>query len=138
MRIFDRPQTSLVVHRSDAILPPYNNIPYLFKFVSRLVSITTDIDIIIPKSINRRITMKSLATALLALAHGSEANEFSTSDLNRMVESGMIDKQRLLRNAIPVSRKTSNNQYNAYSASNGYDGGDVSWRSPLLHCSIRF
>ena len=72
--------------------------------------------------------MRFLATTLLALAHGAKANELSTSDLNGLVESGKIDKQRLLRNAIPVSRKMTsyysrgNSQYNT----NYYNGANVS------------
>jgi hypothetical protein len=73
------------------------------------------------------ITMKFLSAALLALAHGSEASKFSTSDLNRMVESGKIDKQRLLRNAIPVARKMENYNNQQYN-----NGGNVSFYSSLF------
>ncbi len=69
--------------------------------------------------------MKYLAFALLSFSHGTQAESFSGNDLNNMFESGMIDKQRLLRNAIPAPRKLQNynnggnTQYNSYRNGNG-------------------
>lgn len=70
--------------------------------------------------------MKFLSIALLAmgLAPASTAKKLSSNELNHMVESGMIDKDRLLRKAVPVGRNLyggysqSNNGYTARSSSN--------------------
>lgn len=82
--------------------------------------------------------MKFLASALLALVYGAQANKFSADELNDMVTNGMIDKERLLRNSVPAPRKLQNNyqygnnnqgnsQYNQYSGYNGnnrYNGNN--------------
>lgn len=70
--------------------------------------------------------VKFLAVALWAmvLAHASHANKLSSMELNEMVESGMIDKDRLLRKAIPVGRNLQNYNYGGYSQSNGNYGSN--------------
>lgn len=68
--------------------------------------------------------MKFLAFALLVLAQGSQGNKFSTNDLNKMVESGMIDKEKLLRSGIPVTRKLQNNNYGGNGQYSSYNSGN--------------
>ena len=70
--------------------------------------------------------VKFLAVALsaMAMAPASSANKLSSSELNTMVESGMIDRDRLLRKAVPFSRDLQNNNYGGYSQSNGYYGSN--------------